>query len=111
METSSRKFQRCDVLTVKGRVDGATAPQLLQAMKDLMEDGCYSIVLDLSGLEYLSSAGYRALLECQKICAQVSGGEVVLAAVPEHIREGLELVAFQSLFKIYGDPLEAVGSF
>ena len=65
----------------------------------------------MSALEYMSSAGFRALLSAQRSCKRYNRGEVVLAAVPVRIREALELAGFTELFKTFKDPLEAVGSF
>ncbi|HVN15854.1 MAG TPA: STAS domain-containing protein [Anaerolineales bacterium] len=111
MEVFKKEFKHCDVLTVKGRVDSATAPQFSQALDAVTESGRYKIVIDMSGLEYMSSAGFRALLATQRICKRYNRGEVVLAIVPERIHEALELAGFTELFKMYDDPLTAVGSF
>jgi len=111
MEVFKKEFKHCDVLTVKGRVDSATAPQFSQALDAVTESGRYKIVIDMSGLEYMSSAGFRALLATQRICKRYNRGEVVLAIVPERIHEALELAGFTELFKMYNDPLTAVGSF
>jgi anti-sigma B factor antagonist len=59
----------------------------------------------------MSSAGFRALLAAQRSCKRYNRGEVVLAAVPVRIREALDLAGFTELFKSFGNPLEAVGSF
>jgi anti-sigma B factor antagonist len=65
----------------------------------------------MTGLEYMSSAGFRALLSSQRVCKRYNRGEIVLAVVPERVQEALELAGFTELFKTYGDTVEAVGSF
>jgi len=110
MEINTKEFKHCDMAIVKGRVDSATAPQFGKALETIIDRGVYKIVVDMSGLEYMSSAGFRALLATQRSCKRYNRGEVVLASVPERIREALELAGFTELFKLYGDPLEAVGS-
>ncbi|MGC8856557.1 MAG: STAS domain-containing protein [Anaerolineae bacterium] len=111
METTTKQFKHCDMISVKGRVDSATAPQFAQALETITSNGRFKIVVDMSELEYMSSAGFRALLACQRTCRRYNRGEVVLAAVPEHIREALELAGFNELFKTFDDPLTAVGYF
>ncbi len=111
MEITSKEFKHCNLVTIKGRVDSATAPQLSQALEKVQKDGHYHIVLDLSGLEYMSSAGFRALLSAQRSCKRYNRGEVVLSAVPARIREALELAGFTELFRSFDDPLAAVGQF
>lgn len=111
MEIESKQFKNCDMLIISGRVDSSTAPQLTEALEGITGDGRYKIVLDMSDLEYMSSAGFRALLSSQRICKRYNRGEIVLASVPDRVEEALELAGFTELFKTYPDPLEAVGSF
>src|SRR5574339_364113 len=111
MEIMVQEFKHCDMITVKGRVDSATAPQLAQALEAANDGGKYKIVVNMSELEYMSSAGFRALLSAQRNSKRYNRGEVVLASVPERIREALELAGFTELFKTFDDPLQAVGHF
>jgi len=53
----------------------------------------------MSQLEYMSSAGFRALLASQRVCRRYHRGEVVLASVPERIREAFELAGFTELLE------------
>jgi len=110
METSTKEFKHCHMVLVKGRVDSATAPQFTKALDAIMKKDVYKIVVDMSDLEYMSSAGFRALLAAQRACKRYNRGEVVLASVPNRINEALELAGFTELFKSFNDPLEAVGS-
>ncbi len=111
MEITTKEFKHCDLITLTGRVDSATAPQFSQVMDNLINKGVYKFVIDMSALEYMSSAGFRALLSVQRNCKRYNRGEVILASVPTRIREALELAGFTELFKTYPEPLEAVGSF
>ncbi len=111
MEITAKQFKNCDMLVVSGRVDSSTAPQLTEALESVTGDGRYKIVLDMSDMEYMSSAGFRALLSSQRVCKRYNRGEIVLAAVPERIQEALELAGFTELFKSYPNPIDAVGSF
>lgn len=111
MEITVQEFKHCDMITVKGRVDSATAPQLAQALEAANEAGKYKLVMDMKDLEYMSSAGFRALLATQRNCKRYNRGEVVLVRVPDRIREALELAGFTELFKTFDDPVGAVGSF
>lgn len=111
MEITVQEFKHCDMITIKGRVDSATAPQLAQALETANDGGKYKLVVDMKDLEYMSSAGFRALLATQRNCKRYNRGEVVLAEVPDRIREALELAGFTELFKTFDDPLLAVGHF
>jgi anti-sigma B factor antagonist len=111
MEITVKEFKHCDMITVSGRVDSSTAPQLAQALEAANDGGKYKLVVNMEGLEYMSSAGFRALLSAQRNCRRYNRGEVVLANVPERIREALELAGFTELFKTFDDSLTAVGHF
>ncbi len=111
MEITSQRYKHCDVLKVDGKVDSYTAPDLTKAIEDLNIESRFKIVLDMSNLEYMSSAGFRALLVGQRNCKRFNRGEIVLACVPKRIMDALELTGFTPLFKIYDDITSAVGYF
>lgn len=111
MEIKSKEFKHCHLVSVTGRVDSSSAPQFGKVLEGLNGKGVYKLVIDMEGLEYMSSAGFRALLSAQRNCKRYNRGEVILASVPARIHEALELAGFTELFKTYPEPLEAVGSF
>ena len=111
MDITAKQYKHCDLLSIQGKVDSYTAPELTKAIEALNDKGSFKIVLDLGQLEYMSSAGFRALLIGQRNCKRYNRGEVVLAAVPKRILEALELTGFTPLFKIFDDVTSAVGNF
>lgn len=111
MEITTKQFKHCDVVTVVGRVDSSTAPKLSEALDAIINAGRYKIVIDMSSLEYMSSAGFRALLAAQRNCKHFNRGEVVLTNVPDVINTALELAGFTTLFTIFKDLTSAVGHF
>jgi len=66
------------VIKVKGRVDSDTAPEFEHALSQLLGDNRNKIVLNLQAVEFLSSAGLRAMVKALKD-AQKSGGDVRLS--------------------------------
>ncbi len=111
MEVTTQEFKHCDLVKVTGRVDSSTAPAFAKALDKVNENGRFKLVVDMSELEYMSSAGFRALLASQRNCKRYNRGELVLVSVPERIREALELAGFTELFKTFDDSITAVGSF
>ncbi len=111
MEIKTQQFKRCDLLSIKGKVDSFTAPDLTKAIEALNTENRFKIILDLSKLEYMSSAGFRALLLGQRTCKRYNRGEIVLASVPKKIMDALELTGFTPLFKIFDEVTPAVGNF
>jgi anti-sigma B factor antagonist len=111
MEISTSQYKHCDMIRVTGRIDSATAPQLNDAINKLMDENHYKIVLDMSGVDFISSAGLRVLVNTQKSCKRYNRGELVLSSVTGNIRAALDLAGFMPLFRIFEDVTTAVGSF
>ncbi|MEJ2706539.1 MAG: STAS domain-containing protein [Anaerolineales bacterium] len=111
MEVTTTQYKRCDVVAAEGRIDSYTAPKLAEAMESVTESGRYKIVFDMQGVEYMSSAGLRVLINTQKTCKRYNRGEVVLAQVPQRVYEALDLAGFVPLFKFFDDLTAAVGHF
>jgi anti-sigma B factor antagonist len=111
MEITTQELKHCDLIKVTGRVDSSTAPAFSKELEKANETGYFKIVIDMSELEYMSSAGFRALLASQRNCKRYNRGELVLVAVPDRVREALELAGFTELFKTFDDTITAVGSF
>jgi anti-sigma B factor antagonist len=110
MEVSTTKYQNCDLVSVTGKIDHSTAASFDDALEAITKSRRYNIVIDMSGVEYMSSAGLRVLARIQTTCKE-HHGDVVLAMVPQLIYEALELVAFTKFFKFYDNVVDAVGSF
>jgi anti-sigma B factor antagonist len=103
-------LQSVSIMKVKGRVDSETAPELDTALTKLLNDGRSKIILNLQSVEFLSSAGLRALVKALK-GAQKSGGDVRLAAVSQPIEVILRTVGMMQMFKMYSSSEEAAAGF
>ena len=102
--------QDVTIMKVKGRVDSNTAPELDGALENLLNSDKNKIVLNLEAVDYLSSAGLRALVRALK-GAQESGGDLHLSAVSEPIGVILRTVGMLQMFKAFPNNQEAVASF
>ena len=116
MEITHKRFNRVDLLEIEGRMDAASAPQLKQQIEALFNQNRYRLVLDMAKLEYIASPGLRVLIEARKRArdwklTDLEGGDVRIANLPPRIKEVFDLTGFTSLFEIYSDTVEAVGSF
>ena len=111
MEISVNHLKRCDLVTLSGRVDHLTAPQVVETLKSVQESGVYKIIVDLSQVDFISSAGWWALIDAQKASKQLNRGEVVLVGLQPQIRSSMDLVGIGHYFKQYADPVQAIGSF
>jgi anti-sigma B factor antagonist len=110
MDISTQEVKRVSVMTVKGRVDSTTAPDLENALKQLVEGDKTQIVLDLKDVEYMSSAGLRAMVSTLKSVKRING-DLRLCAPSPRVHEVLRLAGLTSIFNIYPGQDEAVNSF
>jgi anti-sigma B factor antagonist len=97
-------------MKVKGRVDSETAPELDDALTKLLQDNRNKIVLNLQDVNYMSSAGLRAMVKAYQ-SANKSGGDVRLAAVSEPIEVILRTVGMMQMFKMFSTSEEAAAGF
>jgi anti-sigma B factor antagonist len=102
--------QNVSIMSVKGRVDSSTAPELESALTNLLDSNRNKIVLNLEAVDYLSSAGLRALVKALKD-AQRSGGDLRLASVSEPIEVILRTVGMMRMFKLFSTSEEAAAGF
>ena len=84
-------------VAIKGRLDTTTAPQLEAELKASL-DGITDLTIDLSTLEYISSAGLRVLLSAQKIMNKQ--GEMKVAGANETVMEVFEVTGFSDILNI-----------
>lgn len=94
MDIIKKQDQTALTIEITGRLDTTTAPQLEDVVKaDL--DGITELLLDLAGLEYISSAGLRVVLSAQKIMNKQGNMKIVNAN--ESIMEVFEITGFADI--------------
>lgn len=84
-------------VALEGRLDTTTAPELENALKDVIAD-VKELEFDLSSLEYISSAGLRVFLSFQKIMNKQ--GSMVVKNVNEVVNEVFEVTGFSDILTI-----------
>ena len=84
-------------LTVSGRIDTVTAPELEKFALEHME-GITEMVLDLADVEYVSSAGLRALLQIHKNMSKQ--GKLKLLNIMPSVKEIFDMIGFSRIFTI-----------
>jgi len=70
------------IIEAPHRLDGTTSPAFGKFMLDLVEAGAHRVVLDLSALTYLGSAGLRALMITGQALATRKGRIALMACHP-----------------------------
>ncbi|MBP7866003.1 MAG: STAS domain-containing protein [Acidobacteria bacterium] len=100
MEASTEKLENgWVVVTISGRVDAHTSPELDTYCHARLDEGVTSLALDISGVQYMSSAGLRVLLSVLKEMGK-RNGKLVLLKPQDNVREILEISGFSKIFTI-----------
>jgi anti-anti-sigma factor len=109
MEISVKDEGGCSVVAVKDRLDTMTVWDFEQKVNGLVQEGRQKMVLDLSGLEYISSAGLRSLLALSKKLKAKEGALAIcgLQGLPKEI---FAVSGFDTVFHLYGTVAEAAAS-
>lgn len=111
MEVITSKLKRCVLLEASGRIDSSTAPKLQSVINEVIDERNYKLVLDMTNVEFISSAGLWVLVNAQKKCKRFNRGEVVLTSLSKRLHDALDLAGFIPYFKIFNDRTQAVGSY
>ena len=97
MQISIEKENSKLTVTVSGRIDTVTAPELEEFALEHME-GITEMALDLADVEYVSSAGLRALLQLHKDMSKQ--GKLKLLNIRPSVKEIFDMIGFSRIFTI-----------
>ena len=96
--TIEKKIENGNVtLTVSGRLDTTTAPELEAALDEVLEN-TKELIFNLENLEYISSAGLRVILKAQK--SMNTKGSMKLTGVNDSIMEVFDITGFLDILTI-----------
>lgn len=79
MDVSTRKSDGATVVVVSGELDVFTAPDFETALQELISAGDSSLVLDLTGVDFLDSTGLGVMVKALKWAREAGGGLRVVA--------------------------------
>ena len=97
------------VVTITGAVDSATVGTLDKELEKQISAN-KRVILDLKEVEFLSSAGVRAIVKALKT-AKKSHHKVKLAAIPDHISYMMRTMGLMAIMQVYPTVDEAIASF
>ena len=97
MTIEIKKNQEETVIEIVGRLDTVTAPALDKTINEDIAD-TKNLVLDVKGMEYISSAGLRVLLSAQKKMQKI--GSMKVTGVCEEVMEVFEMTGFADILVI-----------
>ena len=97
MTIEIKKTETETIIEIVGRLDTITAPALDKTINEDIGDA-KNLVLDVKGMEYISSAGLRVLLSAQKKMQKI--GSMKVTGVCEEVMEVFEMTGFSDILTI-----------
>ena len=97
MKITKNQTGKSLVISVQGRLDTLTAPELEEVFRESLGDA-EELTLDFSGLEYISSAGLRALVGAEREMRGKGGMKIVHAS--ELVKEVFEVTGFSTVLNV-----------
>lgn len=110
MNTEVQQEGKSTIVKVTGSVDALTAAELSKALIDQITEGHANLVVNLIGVEFMSSAGLRTLLGAVKE-ARSHGGDLRITSTNPGIDKVLKMSGFHNIAKVFPSQAEAVSSF
>lgn len=109
MEITSTERDHVLVVSIRGNIDALTADKLVDEIKTRILEGHINLIVDLSQVDYMSSAGLRSIMISAKE-SRSRGGDFFLAGVRGDPERVLRMTGFTSIVKVYPDADTAVAS-
>jgi anti-anti-sigma factor len=97
------------ILMPAGRLDTAAAPEFERQIIAATQSGGCRLLIDLSDLAYISSAGLRVFLMAAKRL-RAEGGRIALCGLQQRVAEVFEISGFTTILPIYADRPTAVAA-
>lgn len=111
MTLTEKRQQKNVIISIDGRLDTTNYQQLESRILHHLQQNHTTLMIDCSGMDYVSSAGLRIfLVALKKLTA--AGGQLALCALRENIKEIFDISGFTGIFRIYAtqqQALEALG--
>jgi len=108
MKINIAEVDGISIVTLAGELDGQSAPDMESQILPLVQPQC-KILLDMSGVSYISSIGLRALLLLHRETSS-SEGHIILSGLPEMIYDTMLITGFLDFFEAYDTAEEGLAA-
>ena len=93
-----------------GRIDSEAAAYMDETLQAALSAGKHNMVVDMSGVDYISSAGFRSLAAAL-VKSREEGGDLKLAALNPRVTRVFAMIGFDVLVSIHDTPEAAIAEF
>jgi anti-anti-sigma factor len=113
MEIATRTHNDVTLVALVGSLDSNTSPQTQQALDGILSSGARKLVVDMTALDYISSAGLRVFLATVKRLGGTGagGGALRLFGLNETVREVFDISGFSTILAVFATEADALKGF
>ena len=109
MEIQTERANGTLIAKAEGRIDGVNARDFEEALKAAISTDDSTVVMDLEGLSYISSAGLRVILLIAKTLRK-RNADLILCSLSDPIREVFEISGFDKIIPVHASREQALAS-
>jgi len=110
MQISRKEEKGIHIFSLDGRFDAHSAGDVEKELNLTISKGARKLLVDMDGVEYISSAGLRVLLAVAKKLKKEEG-EIKICCLKPYVKEVFDIAGFTQIFKIYDTTEEAIREF
>ena len=107
MEISEQRQSDLIILNPVGRINNDTSPAIQTKLLDSVGSAAAKVLVDFSGIEYISSAGPRALMMASKQ-SKATNGRLAVAALTPMVKEIFAISRFSLVVQVFETTAEAI---
>ncbi len=109
MDIQKERIGDVDVVTAEGRLDGIYSSAFANQVGELITGENPKVLIDFSSIDFVTSAGLRAVLLLMKK-AKASGGSFALCGLNDQVREVLDISGLAEMFSIHPGRAEGLAA-
>ena len=110
MEITTKDVNDVKVVQIEGELDTSSSPEAQKQLNQLREQGVKKILLDLTKLDFISSAGLRVLLATAQELKE-DGGDLRVCSLNREVREVFDVSGFSTLLMVFDNEAKALSGF
>ena len=110
MEIRTNEVAGITFVYLKGEIKSTTSGEVMDSLVNLVKGGADQLLLNIKGVDFISSAGLRSILVAAKLLKN-SNGQMKICGANESVKKVLETSGFTSLVSLYPNENEALAAF
>jgi anti-sigma B factor antagonist len=109
-EVFQKNVEQVSILNIQGYLDAHTAPDFESHLEKLIKENNFNIIVNLDGLQYISSAGLGVFMGVIEDIRN-NGGDLKICCAAPKVFKVFDLLGFPSLYEFFNSEEEAIQKF